>query len=165
MINHLSLSVNNPFHVANVVAELWKGKVAPFPHHPDSYVALALDSVGTIIEFLPKNTVLEPGLDPKLDHKLDRKSVQFAECGYVPVYTATHANIAVPISEEDIYAIAHREGWRAVKCNRTDFFDLIEFWIENEVLLELMPPTLIEQYRITMHPENLKAMLNAPKPS
>jgi hypothetical protein len=162
MINHISLSVNNPSHVAEVVAELWQGQAAPFPVHPGSYIALALDSDGTAIEFFPKATVLEPGLDHKLDHKAVRFSELYAN---MPAYTATHANVSVPISEAEIYAIAHREGWRAVRCNRAGFFELIEFWVENEVLLELMPPALIEQYRITMHPENLEATLNSLNPS
>jgi hypothetical protein len=31
MIHHLSLSAQNPLHVAEVLAEIWHGKVAPFP--------------------------------------------------------------------------------------------------------------------------------------
>jgi hypothetical protein len=41
------------------------------------------------------------------------------------------------------------------------FFELIELWVENEVLLELLPPNLMQQYLVTMQPENLKAMLDA----
>jgi hypothetical protein len=157
MINHISLSVHNPLRAAAIVAELWQGQVIPFPNHPGSYIALALDASGTILEFLPKATVLEPGLD-----RVDDPAVRFAEASAgIANYTATHANLTVPISEAEIFAIALREGWRAVRCNRAGFFDLIEFWLENEVLLELMPPTLIEQYRITMQPENLKTILSA----
>lgn len=148
MIHHISLAVHNPLHAAEVVAELWQGRMIPFPHHPDSYIALALDPYGTIIEFWPKGTILKPGLA--------NQSVQFSVSSDTTGYTAAHVNIAVPISEAQIYAIADREGWRAVRCKRGDFFELIEFWIENEVLLELLPPTLIEQYLVTMQPENLK---------
>ena len=154
MIHHVTLAVNNPLHAAEVVAQLWQGQAVPFPNHPGSYVALSLDPYGTAIEFLPKGTILKPGSDSEpvcfSDPEVDAK-----------VYTATHVNIAVPISETQIYAIAHQEGWRAVHCKRGDFFELIEFWLENEVLLELIPSTLMEQYLTTMHPENLKAMLNA----
>jgi hypothetical protein len=156
MINHISLSVNHPLHVAAVVAELWQGQVAPFPNHPGSYFTLALDDSGTVIEFLPKNTVLEPGLDA-----IEDRAVRFAELRATPAYTATHANITVPIREEEVFAIARREGWRAVRCNRAGFFDVIEFWIENEVLLEVMPPALVKQYRLTMQPEHVKVALSA----
>jgi hypothetical protein len=151
MIHHISLAVNNPLHVAKVVAELWQGTVIPFPNHPGCYIALTLDPYGTAIEFLPKSTVLKPGSS--------LESVWFSDPSPDATgYTATHVNIAVPISEAQIYEIADREGWRAVRCKRGDFFELIEFWVENEILLELLPPTLMEEYLVMVQPENLKAM-------
>ncbi|WNZ22114.1 hypothetical protein HJG54_04005 [Leptolyngbya sp. NK1-12] len=154
MIHHISFAVNNPLHVAEVIAELWQGRAIPFPGHPGSFVTLSFDSYGTAIEFLPKDTVLKPGSQNK-------DSVWFdASHPNAIGYTASHVNIAVPISEAEIYAIADREGWRAVRCSRQGFFDLIEFWIENEVLIELLPPNLIEQYLHLVQPENLKAALN-----
>ena len=154
MIHHISLAVRNPLHAAEVVAELWEGLAIPFPDHPGSYIALALDPYGTAIEFLPKGTVLKPGSIDEPGHFSDPNPNS-------PDYTATHVNFAVPINETKIYKIADREGWRAVRCQRGSFFELIEFWVENEVMLELLPPNLIEQYRVTMQPENLKAILDA----
>ena len=153
MIHHISLAVNNPLHVAKVVAELWQGTVIPFPNHPGCHIAIAFDPYGTAIEFLPKGTVLKPVSSDK--------HVQFSDPNpNTAGYTATHVNIAVPISEAQIYEIADREGWRAVHCKRGSFFEVIEFWVENEILLELLPPSLMEQYRVTMQPENLKAMFD-----
>jgi hypothetical protein len=154
MIHHISLAVNDPRRVAEVVAKLLQGQAIPFPHHPGSYVVLALEPNGTAIELFPKSTVLKPGLDDG--------SVRLSDSNCAAeVYTATHANMAVPISEPEIYAIANQESWRAVRCKRRGFFELIELWIENEVLLELLPPNLMEQYLMTMNIENLKAVLNA----
>ena len=154
MIHHISLAVHNPLHVAEVVAELWQGRVIPFPNHPGCYIAIALDSYGTAIEFLPKGTVLELGSTDE--------PVQFSDPNpNAAGYTATHVNLAVPISEAKIYEIADREGWRVVHCKRAGFFELIEFWVENEVLLELLPPNLIQQYLLTVQPENLKELLDA----
>jgi hypothetical protein len=154
MIHHISFAVRNPLHAAEVVAELWQGRAIPFPYHPGSYIALALDAYGTAIEFLPKGTVLEPGSNDE--------PTQFSEPNpSADGYTATHVNFAVPIDEAKIYKIADREGWRALRCNRGGFFELIEFWVENEVLLELLPPNLMEQYLVTMQPENITAILDA----
>ena len=151
MIHHISLAVNDPLHVAKVVAELWQGRVIPFPDHPGSYFVISLDRYGTAIAFMPRGTVLKPGSSSE--------SVRFSNPNPDATgYTATHVNIAVPISEAQIYEIADREGWRAVRCKHGDLFELIEFWVENEILLELLPPTLMEQYRITVQPENLQAM-------
>lgn len=159
MIHHISLAVNNPQHVAQVVAELWQGQAIPFFPHPGSYITLSFDSSGTAIEFLPKGTVLKPDSPSE--------SVGFYESNPDvsnpdAAYTATHANLAVPISEAQIYEIADREGWRAIRCRREDFFELIEFWVENEVLLELIPPPLMPQYLATMQPENLRKIINMP---
>jgi hypothetical protein len=154
MIHHISLAVHNPLHVAEVVAELWQGRAIPFPNHPGCYIAIALDQYGTAIEFLPKGTVVKPGSSDE-PGEFSKPNLNTAS------YTATHVNLAVPISESKIYEIADREGWRAVHCNRAGFFELIEFWVENEVMLELLPPNLIQQYLVTMQPENLKAMLDA----
>lgn len=153
MIHHISLAVNNPLHVAEVIAELWQGQVMSFPPNPDSYMVFNLDSYGTGIVLLPKGTVLEPGSLSE--------SVQFSDPNPdAASYSATHAHIAVPISEAQIFEIADQEGWRAVHCKREDFFELIEFWVENEVLLELLPPTMMEQYLVTVQPKNLKAILD-----
>jgi hypothetical protein len=67
----------------------------------------------------------------------------------------------VPISEAEIYKIADREGWRVIRCKRGEFFELIEFWVENEILLELVPSNLMDQYLATVQPENLQALLES----
>jgi hypothetical protein len=154
MIHHISLAVNDPLHVAEVVAELWQGQVIPFPDHPGSYIVLTLDPHGTAIEFLPKGSILKPAANGD-------QSAWIADPTPSSNYTATHANIAVPISEAEVYAIADREGWHAMHCERASFFELIEFWIENEVMLELLPPTLMDRYLATMKPENLQSLLAA----
>lgn len=151
MIHHISLAVNNPLHVAEVIAELWQGRAIPFPAHPGSYFTISLDRYGTAIALMPKGTVLEPGSS--------FEPVRFSNTNPDATgYSATHVNIAVPISEAQIYEIADREGWRAVRCKHGDFIELIEFWVENETLLELLPPTLMEQYLATVQPESLNAM-------
>ena len=35
------------------------------------------------------------------------------------------------------------------------FFDVIEFWLENTVLVELATPELAQQYTAVLSPENL----------
>jgi hypothetical protein len=60
MLHHISIAVNNPHHVASVLAEIMQGDVIPFPPNPGSYVALAEDEFGTMIEFYPAGTALIP---------------------------------------------------------------------------------------------------------
>jgi hypothetical protein len=150
MIHHISIAVNNPLHVANVIAELWQGQALPFPGHEGSYIALAFDSYGTAMEVMPKNLILKPGLEAT--------PVQFSDVDPATRYTATHANIAVSVSEEKIWEIADREGWQAVRCKRGGAIDLIELWVENQVMLELLPPTMMQNYLATVQPESLRAL-------
>lgn len=151
MIHHLSITAHNPQHVAQVLAELFQGESFPFPaaSFPDSYVAVPLDSYGTTIDVHPFSTELIPGAE---------------ENGFQPrpnpdasTYTATHAAISVPTSEAQIEAIAAREGWRSVK--RSGFFDVIEVWLENRVLMELLPPAFVDKYLAFMEPQALKQFL------
>jgi hypothetical protein len=58
-------------------------------------------------------------------------------------------------------AIADREGWRMVLCRRgDDYFDVIEFWLENQLLIELLSPELVTQYLTFMEPRSLQALVS-----
>ena len=45
-------------------------------------------------------------------------------------------------------AIAAREGWRALVLPRGGF-DVIEFWIDNTVMVELLTPAMAADYLAT----------------
>ncbi len=145
MIHHISLPAKNPLHVAEVLAELFQGYCAPFPSHPGSHVAFAADEYGTLVEVYPVGTEMIPGKDSEAIQYQENKSSQ---------YIATHAAISIPLNQSQIESIAEREHWRCVRCSR-GYFDVIEFWLENNVLLELATPELAQQYTAVLSPENL----------
>ncbi len=146
MIHHISLPAQNPRHVAEVLAELFNNNYcAPFPSNPGSYVTFAGDKYGTLIEVYPLGTEMIPGEDDKPIQYQHNTSSQF---------TATHAAISIPLEESEIESIAQREGWRCLRCSRGDF-DIIEFWVENSLLLELATPELAKKYAALFAPENL----------
>jgi hypothetical protein len=70
------------------------------------------------------------------------------------------AAISVTKTQEEIEEIGKREGWRVVRCNRESFFDVIEFWLENQVMLELLTPEMTAQYLTATQPENLKKIFS-----
>lgn len=150
MIHHISIPAQNPLHVANVLAEIWHGKVTLFPPHPGSYVVFAGDEYGSMIEVYPLGTKLMPGYG-------DKQAV-FAQHTPISSFTATHAAISVPANQEQIEQIGDREGWRVLCCNRDSFFDVIEFWVENRLMLELLPPIFARQYLMFMQPHNLEQL-------
>lgn len=153
MIHHISIAVNYPLHVAQVLAELWQGQAIPFPDHEGSFVALALDAYGTMIEVHPRDVELVPGAD--------EAGVQHLTTAASSTYSAVHFAVSVPISEAQIQAIADREGWRTVRCHRANYFDVIEFWVENHQLIELLPPEIAAGYLAFMQPQALQQVLAA----
>jgi hypothetical protein len=153
VIHHISVPAGDPLNVARVLAALCGGNVVPFTVHPGSYIVLMLDEVGTTIEIYPAGTEMIPGNG-------DQQSI-FSHNPQPSGYTATHVALTVPASLEKILEVAARAGWRALYCRRQDLFDVVEFWIENKVLLELLPPTIAPQYLAFMQPQNLKQYLTS----
>lgn len=151
MIHHISIPAHNPAHVAEVLAKIWNGKAAPFPPHSGSYMAVAYDDYGTMIEVHPLQTELIPGLG--------EQQAQFQESDYPSEFSGVHAAISVPISQEKIEEIAAQEGWRALRCNRGSF-EVIEFWLENRLMLELLTPEMAEKYLQFSQKRNLEQFFN-----
>ncbi len=149
MIRHISIPATNPRHVASVLAELLNGRTIPFPGHAGSYLALACDEGGTMIEVYPIGTELTPGDGDA--------QVEFQENRIYTQFHATHAALDISTSEEKIKEVANREGWRVLRCNRGPF-EVIELWLENHLLLELLTPEIAPGYIQFMQPQNLEQM-------
>jgi hypothetical protein len=156
MIHHISIPAQNPLHVAEVLTELFSGYCAPFPSHPGSYVAFALDEYGTLIEVYPLGTEMIPGEGDK--------PIQYQNQNSLNKFTATHAAISIPLNESQIQSIATREQWRCLRCSR-GYFDVIEFWVENTLLIELVTPELAQQYTTALAPEKLVEYFEQKNPS
>lgn len=162
MINHISIAAENPEKVAQVIAELWNGIVIPFPPAPGSFMALANDGKGSGVEITPINTVLIPGegLPPEEDFDINTRTesyeAQFVQSASAPQYVATHLNINTHLSVEEIKEIGRREGWRVLTCNRSEgLFQVVELWIENRFMLEVMTPEQTVRYIEITSPEFL----------
>lgn len=171
MINHISIGVNNPEHVANVLAELWGGYAMPFPPSPGGYVAFADDGRGTMVEIIPADVHLVPGEGLPEEANFTRETVtDDFEATFVPgndrsLFGSVHLNINSPLDEESIKAIAKREGWRCFTANRgRGLFQLIEVWVENRFMIEVNTPEMAEVYAKTVNPENWAKFLDAPLP-
>ncbi|MDF5712153.1 MAG: hypothetical protein PUP90_31885 [Nostoc sp. S4] len=155
MIHHISIAVKNPKHVAQVLGEILKAQAVPFPPNPGSYMVLPFDEHGTGIELYPLGSQIEPG-------EGDEGAV-FVHTAMSSRFTDIHAAISVPTSQKEIEQIAVREGWRAVRCNRDSFFDVIEFWVENRLMIEFLTPEMASQYlKFASQKENLKYFLAEP---
>lgn len=155
MIFHLSISAEDPQHVAEVIAELWHGRAYPFPPFGGSWIAFADDDRGSAIEVYPRGRELVPG---------EREvAVRATEGG--PAGTATHVAVATSLTEEEVKAIAAREGWLAMTCDRAGLFHVIEFWVENRLLIEILTAGMQQDYLASMTPSNWQRMVEAGAPA
>jgi hypothetical protein len=149
MLHHLSIAVSQPIRVAKVLANLMNGQFFEFPLCPGAYIAIAGDPHGTAIEVLPKNSVWIPGLS-EAEIKTEEKA---------PSFHAVHAALSVPASRETIEEVGLHEGWLVRCCDRGPF-QLMELWIENTLMIELITQEMIATYLNFMQPATYATFMN-----
>ncbi|HEY9625439.1 MAG TPA: hypothetical protein V6C78_34285 [Crinalium sp.] len=153
MIHHISIDAHDPLRVARVLAEIWNGNAYPF-FYPGSYNVMPFDHYGTAIVVFPKGTVWTPGADAKSAQLHPSESTDLV---------AIHAAISVPVTQQQIEQIGQREGWRVSTREQGDsVFKLVEFWVENRILFEFLPPGFETQYLQTMQPQMIEQLLGQP---
>jgi len=156
MIHHLSIAARDPKHVAGVLAEFMGGVAVPFPPNPGSFFALQLDEHGSGVEVYPAGTQLQPGGSD--GGGFVKKPV--AERGY----GATHFALSVAAEADAVEAIANREGWQCFRCNRGPFH-VIEVWLENESMVEILPPEFAAEYLAFTRLDKVTAAMAAAVPA
>lgn len=150
MIHHLSIAAQDPKRAAEVLAELMGGTAVPFPPNPGSFFALQLDEHGSGVEVYPAGTELQPA------GAVGGTFVRTAARTFGP----THFALSVPTEGDAVRAIADRAGWKSFDCNRGPFH-VIEVWVENETMVEILPPAYAREYLAFTRPENVKAAMAA----
>jgi hypothetical protein len=60
--------------------------------------------------------------------------------------TATHAAVASPLQQAEVFAIAAREGWQAKYRKRGGQFGVIELWLENATMIEVLTAEMQREY-------------------
>lgn len=158
MIHHISIPAQNPRHVAEVLAELTQGRAYPFPPAPQTYVVFLKDNnQGLCIEIYPVGTEIVPGSgNQQARVRFKNKPPQVGDFQAAsPSYKDFHAAISVPLTWSEVQAIAQRENWRVVLVKRGgDCYQIIELWVENFFLLEILTPEMLHDYSAFLNPEN-----------
>lgn len=152
MIFHASLEADDPQRAATVMAEILGGEAYPFPFVGEgSWVAMAGDDRGTIIEFYPRGTEMHPAADGAVGNSAPQRR-------HGPVHLA----IGTPLDAETVVRIAKWEGWHVQLCERAGgAFSLIEVWFDNCQLIEVLTAEMQQDYLRTVTIENWRAMLQA----
>ena len=144
MIHHVSIPARDPRHVAEVLAELMGGKCFPFGPLDGAFMAASGDEHGSMIEVYPDGATLDiPANDDQ---------VVFGDNVAPPQTWPFHVLLSVPLEREEVERIGAREGWRAKTFGRgmqghDPFFHVIEFWLENRLMIEVAPPAMVREYQ------------------
>lgn len=163
MIHHISFPARDPQHVAEVLAELMGGKCYPFRPVPGSFMAVSGDAHGTLIEVHSADVLIVPLRSPT--RRADAPE---------PQHTAFHMFLSVPLPREQVEAIGQREGWTTQFCTRPSadllapgqkpLFCLIEVWVENHFLIEVVPQDLLGEYETLFQINQLDRAASASTP-
>jgi hypothetical protein len=143
MIHHVSIPAHEPQRVAEVLAELMGGECFSFGPLEGGFMATSGDAHGTMIEVYPERTTLDI---PERDDQ-----VVFGENQAPPQTWPFHVLLSVPLEPEQIERIGAREGWRAKTFGRgvpgrKPLFHVIEFWLENRLMIEVVSPAMAQEY-------------------
>jgi hypothetical protein len=150
MIHHLSIAARDPKYAAGVLAELMGGTAVPFPPNPGSFFALQLDEHGSGVEVYPAGTELQPsGATGGRFVKNDPRG-----------YGSTHFALSVATDAGTVRAIAERAGWKCFDCDRGPFH-VIEVWVENETMVEILPPEYAREYLAFTRPDKVRTAMAA----
>ncbi len=147
MIHHISISAYQPARVAEALAAFWHTEALPFPMYDDSFIVFSGDDQGSAIEVYPAGKVLAVST-PDLPALVDQPQ---------PANSGFHAAISVPVDEEKIRGLCTEMGWTCQTGPRGHFFHVVEVWVENHTLLELLTPEMADAYRAFASIDNWKA--------
>lgn len=153
MLFHVSIEADYPAHVAGVIAEIWGGVAMPFPAVTEgSWMAMAADARGTMIEVYPRGTEL---------HEMEGDADAIGLPGRPRRNSATHVAIATELDLQSVFRIAKRERWIAKYRRRGGLFGVIEMWIEDCQMVEVLTPEMQREYLQSATVENWERMLAA----
>lgn len=137
MILHASVTTDRPQHAAKTVARILGGEALPYPDFGEKdWLAMAGDEHGTLIEFLERG---------KEFHYVENGTVAH-RCGSATRESGFHLLVESPHSAEEIFAIAEDAGCRA-HLARHGPLEVIEFWIDGCLLLEVATGEMAAAYR------------------
>ncbi len=167
MIAHLSIPSATPKATALFFAAIIDGLAFEFPVVPGAFIAVARDGSGTAVEVYPPTMAHHPGSgqpDPSVlpsgptampwEDQIYPESVE-------PRPSSFHVAIATHLSTAEVMARSQALGWRTVDCDRAGVFGVVEVWVDNLYLVEVLVPESAARYRNFMNPTGVAAMFGA----
>jgi hypothetical protein len=123
-----------------VLAELMQGGALRFPPGgPNAWNAWSKDARIQLV-VTPRGHFMLPGTQ-EMEWTAGTSPVRASE---------THLALCVERPVKEIMEIAARTDWIARVCDRGGFFHVVELWLENAYLIELLDPAFSAEYQRSM---------------
>jgi hypothetical protein len=164
MIAHVSIPSKNPKETALFFAAIIDGIVFDFPVVAGASIAVAKDQSGLAIEVYPINMAHHPGQgENDLSVPTGGPATLPWEDQIYPEQdqprpTGFHVALSSKLSETEIIQRAKKFGWRTISCDRGGVFKLIEVWIDNKFLVEILIQEELKRYQSFMNPQGCLKM-------
>lgn len=136
MILHASIPADDPRQAATTLAKLFGGRALPFGPGNGSWTAVGPDPIGNVVSVMPRGTEFHRRAGEEVE---TRSAAQVRHSGF-------HLMIETPLSEADVMGLACETGCVAQRA-RHGPFEVIEFWIDDCMLIEVATPDLAQDYR------------------
>jgi hypothetical protein len=122
----------------------------PFPVIPGAWMAWSGDGV-TEIEVTPRGLGFKranPGIVPDVVSTPQDRGA-----------TGWHLAVGTSVVAAEIVRIAERAGWPAQICDRKGLFEVVEIWVDDTCLIEVLDPAMQTRYRASFTPRKWKLAL------
>jgi hypothetical protein len=164
MIAHVSIPSRDPRATALLLAALIEGEAFAFPVVPDAWIAVARDGSGLAVEVYPATMAhhpgrgeVDPGVQPAGPVPMPWEDQIYPDGDQLRP-AAFHFAVSTTLSDEQVLALARAAGLRAIKCERGGVFGVVEVWLDNAILVEVLDRREAERYRAFMNPGQCAAM-------
>ncbi|MBI1406653.1 MAG: hypothetical protein GC145_11065 [Caulobacter sp.] len=161
MIAHFAMPAANPRAVADVFARIIDGVAMPFPIVEGGWIVVARDGSGTGVEVIPETSAHHPGVGAYDPDFVSRQpgdepwESQIRQDGAPQAASGFHVALTSALSIEEIIALGQSQGWRAIHAQRGPFFDLVELWVDNRIMIEVLPPEGTRRYLAFYTPDSV----------
>ena len=147
MILHASVAADDPQFTAATLATLLGGVALPVGPGEGTWSAVAPEPIGNMVSVLARGSEFHR----TGDHVETRAGTPVRHSAY-------HLLVDTPLSEAEVLRFAAERGCRAHRAQH-GAFEVIEFWIDDCLLIELATPELGEAYRETIQSQELRERL------
>lgn len=168
MIAHISIPAQNPKLVATLLGKIISGSVFNFPVVKDAFIVVANDNSGMAIEVYPAGTAHHPGkgdapaeLPPPSIETQSWEDQIYPESDYRQI-SSHHMALTSGLSEQEVVKLGKESGFRALLCDRAGVFKLVELWIDNTYLIEVLSTHEAQRYKDFMNPATVSKMFGNP---